>query len=626
MPILIVLLASLLLFALPGLLLAAALRRRGYPPLLSLGLALAGWVAIFSNLAAIIGYRFGLFLVVQLALTLGLAIWAAREGGLQELGAAARRVPAWQWLFYLALAVFFIAPAFVIQVPLDTDAQGFGYLVLTVHLSGSITTLAPFHPDIHYLYSPAYFLIIAFLRDLTGAPIHQVMLGFSHLAAFGVALAAFELGRETAGGTAGHFMALGTALGLGLFTTLLDSAYTNVFGLGLTTTFLTLLFRAYRTSQAADGRWLIPNLAPALALAALPLAHPDSIIHLLLAYVPFFGVVWLAKPRPTWAQFARATLVIPLLALAFTLPWVLRVLPLASGVHVGEHLFADWSYASILLQFHGPIILLLAVVGVVLALRRRSASDVWMLVWLIPIVEFGLDGSLDRWALSAGFDPFQIMYPYGVIWHALILPLAYFAALALDAGARTAVRAGWLPALRRLRSPLAAAAILVGVTAAVFNQPILAASKGRLNITGAYSTSADVQAMLWLKGNTPPDSVILNYPDYESHWAPVIAERNAVYFRPQLFYIDDDGARQMWARLQTAYLDPAAPGSEAAMRDFGVDYILMPQIVSRPDLFRRMMRWRRPDLPAQLSSFDEVDYLKLVADFDGAKVYEVAGQ
>jgi hypothetical protein len=345
----------------------------------------------------------------------------------------------------------------------------------------------------------------------------------------------------------------------------------------------------------------------------------------MLAYVPFFGVVWLARPRPVLRQFVRVALAIPLLALALTLPWVLRVLPLASGVHVGEHLFADWTYASVLLQFHGPIILGLAAVGVVLALRRRSAADVWMLVWLIPIVEFGLDGSLGRWALSAGFDPFQIMYPYGVIWHALILPLAYFAALALDAGARAAGRAGWLSVLWRLRSPLAAAAILVGLTAAIFNQPILAASKGRLNTTGAYSTSADVQAMLWLKDNTPPDALILNYPDYESHWTPVIAERNAVYFRPQLFYIGDDGARHVWARLQTAYLDPAAPGSEAAMRETSVDYVLVPQIVSRPDLFPQMMRWRRPDLPAQLSSFDDVDYLELVADFDGAKVYEVVG-
>jgi hypothetical protein len=36
-----------------------------------------------------------------------------------------------------------------------------------------------------------------------------------------------------------------------------------------------------------------------------------------------------------------------------------------------------------------------------------------------------------------------------------------------------------------------------------------------------------------------------------------------------------------------------------------------------------MPRWRRPDLPAQLSSFDDAGYLEQVADFDGAAVYRV---
>jgi hypothetical protein len=302
---------------------------------------------------------------------------------------------------------------------------------------------------------------------------------------------------------------------------------------------------------------------------------------------------------------------------------VFAVLTLVPGVHVKEHLFASWAYLSVLFDFHGLPIVVPALAGLVLAVRRRSPADVWMLTWLVPIVEFGLDGSLDRWALGTGFDPFQIMYPYGILWHALILPLAYFAALAAATGVRLMERGSAGDLLVRLRAPACGLAIVGGLGAAVFNQPLVEATKGRFTFTGAYSTPPDLQAMYWLKANTSPDALVLNYPDYESHWAPIVAERNAVYFRPQLFFIGDDPAQRQWADLLPAYLDPAAPGSADLMRDYGVDYVLVPQIVTRPELFPEMLRWRQPDLPLLQSSFDEVEYLELVVDFAGARVYRV---
>ena len=182
-----------------------------------------------------------------------------------------------------------------------------------------------------------------------------------------------------------------------------------------------------------------------------------------------------------------------------------------------------------------------------------------------------------------------------------------------------------LAALRELVAPTALSIIALGVIMAVLNRPILAATKGVLTITGAYASPADIQAMLWLKANAPPDALVLNYPAYEGDWAAVIAERNAVYFRPQLFYIGDGPAQRLWAALQPAYLDPAAPASAELVRGYGVDYVLVPQLVTRPGLFPQMLRWRYPDLPPQSSSFDQAAYLELAADFDGARVYKVLG-
>ena len=92
--------ASLILFGLPGALLAIALRRHGYSPLLCAGIGAASWVVIFSNLAAIAGYSFSLFGVIYFALVIALGIWAWRERrSAAELWLAVRRVPIWQYLF-----------------------------------------------------------------------------------------------------------------------------------------------------------------------------------------------------------------------------------------------------------------------------------------------------------------------------------------------------------------------------------------------------------------------------------------------------------------------------------------------------------------------------------------------
>ncbi|HYO89664.1 MAG TPA: hypothetical protein VER79_13520, partial [Candidatus Limnocylindrales bacterium] len=59
-------------------------------------------------------------------------------------------------LLFAFAGLLFIIPALVLPVPLDTDAQGFGYLALMARMGGDFRTLTPFHPDISYLYSPAF--------------------------------------------------------------------------------------------------------------------------------------------------------------------------------------------------------------------------------------------------------------------------------------------------------------------------------------------------------------------------------------------------------------------------------------------------------------------------------------
>jgi hypothetical protein len=141
--------------------------------------------------------------------------------------------------------------------------------------------------------------------------------------------------------------------------------------------------------------------------------------------------------------------------------------------------------------------------------------------------------------------------------------------------------------------------------------------------------------MEWLKGTTTPDALILNHPGpHEADWAPVIAERETIYFRPQPFFRDNgsgevgtvDVLSPLQQRLLAFWRDPANPDNAALLRDAGVDYVLVPELVSRPESFNEMFRWR-PSFLGQVpmqSCVCDAPYLTLMFDQAGAQVYAVS--
>jgi len=170
---------------------------------------------------------------------------------------------------------------------------------------------------------------------------------------------------------------------------------------------------------------------------------------------------------------------------------------------------------------------------------------------------------------------------------------------------------------------VAAAAIVLGVA---FAGPLRDFSKGRIAFYGAFASHADVQAMAWLRDNTPPETRVLNFPGpQEGDWAPVISERDSVFFRMQPFFRHSEQAEAEQAALRGFWEDPADPAWAARLREAGVAYVLVPQVVGNPAAFERMWRWRQPfawELAAR-SAVADAPYLELAAEFDGAQVWRV---
>lgn len=617
MSVLIVMLASVALYGVPGGLLYPLLRRRGFDLITSIGIGISGLTVLYATLASLFGYVFWLQLAATgiVLIALGLANYRRSRAEPGYWNNLRPRLQRWQWLLLALIGLVYLTPAFLINVPFDTDAQGFGLLLVTVRLSGSITTLAPFQPDVGWFYSPGYFLFGAQLSDLTGAPADDVMLGLSHLLALGVIAGIGALGKRLGDSAHGWWAATAAAGGFALFTTLMDSAYTNVFGLWLTATFLWLLVHALE-----DDRRLNVLLA-GLALASIVLGHPDSIIHLLMAYLLFYGTAWFMRPRPTRVQYLRLGVIIPLLGILICLPWLLRTLPLVSQIEVHERQHPQFGHLYWLFDINGRWVPLLALVGIWWAVRKRHLLDIWSLTWLPPIIEVSSLGTLDALSRRTALDPMQIFYPYGVAWHATIIPLALLAARALTPLSEWLARFRWSRPLRTGGLALALLAALAGV---LLHQPIVAAVRGSVRITGAVASPADEAVYAWLRANTPADARLLNYPGrYEGQWAPVLAERDAVYVRDQLFYVGARALRAEQAVVAQAYLDPASPDAYDQLRASGIDYVVVPQALNRPGLWENQLRWRPPALVAQRSSFEAASYLELLVDIDGAQVWQV---
>ncbi len=608
--------------------------RIGLAAVLALAIVIAG--ALF--LAALFGWDtltidylwFALLVGIFLAGTLARGTSRGEAAGLRDadLGWPGVRELA---LFALALALFAV-PLLVLPVPLDTDAQGFGYLALMLRESGSLTTLAPFHPEIEYLYSPGFPALAAYLSQRLGIGLHAVQFAAAAVLCLLLIWLLWDFGneiedvldadtaaRQRPARHSGAVMALMGLLGTGLFTAYMDSHYTTIMALVFALAFLLFVTRYLRGGQRVDA------LAAAVTLAAVPLTHPDTTIILALGYVPWLGTIWLARPRPSLRRWLVIAAVVPLLALIGILPWLGRIAPLL-GSGIASPFTIDPGHWRVLVLMHGGLVIPLVLGGAVIAVRRRAPLDLLMLGWLLLVIDFSTVGLLERITFGL-LDPLlKYDYPFSIAWHGPIIPYAYLSASAVLWLLR---RIGWARvqhALSRLAWPALALAAVVITLSVAFAEPLRDLSKGRIGFFGAFASHADVQAMAWLRDNTPPETRILNFPGpQEGDWAPIISERDTVFFRMQPFFRHTEAAEAEQAAFHGFWEDPADPVWAARLRQAGVRYVLVPQVVGNPASFERMWRWREPfawELAAR-STVADAPYLALVADFDGAQVWEV---
>jgi hypothetical protein len=592
--------------------------------------ALAAIVWLDTQVAAIRGFdRRALAAVLVVAAAAAIARRLHRRvaagDGVPEGG---RRL---RWLMALAVA----GPLLWWPVPLDTDAQGFGQLALSVREGGSLATLAPWRPAIAYLYAPGALVAAARVSALMPwLPMSDVLLGLGHASALLFVAVAGTCGRELALAVAGvveggagraradawHAAAtLAAAASAGLWTALVDAHYTATLALAFTIAWLTWSLRAARTRDVRSVA------LAALAGAALALSHQDTAIIVALGAVPLAVAAVVAAPAADRIRVAGVVAAIAVLAAVLVSPWLASVQPLlATGV--ASPFERSPRHLLLMAGYHGVVWPAAALIA--LAARPRSPWTWALAAWLLLIADFAVTGVVARLLPGLVAPITRFAYPFSLAWHGPIVPFVLLGTIALAwIAARLSIDPRSWPAGR----PAAFAAI--GLAAAIAGLPWLAsaARQAGLRWHGAFATANDVAALDWIRRETVPTARLLNYPgdypnqrDWEGHWVPVLAERDAVYLRMQPFFVEGRAlarARQEQRALLAFWRDPADPRHLPALRAARIAYVVVPEITQAGGgVWRGAPPALLPDVASRPA---DAAYLRRVFQRGGAEVYAV---
>lgn len=604
---------------------------------------LAVFVLLLGDSAAIWGFH--LWVATSIAALLAIAGWALPS---RPSSSCLRTKPQSSRSLIPILAatsMLLVAPMLLLPVPPDTDAQGFGYLSLMIRQGGTLTTLAPWHPEISYVYTPGALLVFATLSGLVPAlPMSAVMMGSAHAAAlvfvwlawhFGCELARWPAESEAPASAAeeagmlhrwGLCAGLCAALSAGMWSALLDAHYTAIFGLLFTLACFSSALRYLRV-----GGVLQAGLT-ALFLAAAGITHVDSAIALAMGLAAMLVLAPAASHRPPLRRRLTVAVGVPTVSVGLLAPWLLRIRPLlATGIQ--SPFKAHLSHWKGLVAYHAVIWPLLALGGVWLLLRRRPLWALGMMGWLAALAAvslFDVAGVLSQGPLSVLS---RFVYPFSLAWHGPIIP---YLALATAALARLS-RSLEIGALSRLTVRGSIGVVALTTAALAAQRPLLVWSKQFLHVYGSFSSANDVKAMHWIRDHTTQQTRILNYPgdlpgsrDWEAHWAPVIAERDSVYFRWQPFFIVDSSEpgdpgpiAQEQRELLSFWRNPSDPSNVALLRQASIRYVLVPEVVNDPTSWSRAWRWRPPALlPETIAPLQQAPYLELVYQAGGAQVLQ----
>lgn len=398
-------------------------------------------------------------------------------------------------IFFFVVALIFVLPILTLGVPFGQSEVA--YYATAVKLGQTLDTLAPFSPDVAYVFPPGFSAITAYMSQQLGQTLQITQAGIGAVVAFMTVWLIYDLGSEVRNKPLGRGMALAILIGFGLFSTFIQANFPALIG---NLFMLAMLIYAYRYLQEQYRADLV---AAGLLLGAILLVHPGIFLFALAVFVVWLLVLIAIQQQQPLAVYLTLLVAVPVIALIATAPYLVHFMTHFSSQFdalLSETLLAftvgDLGAA---MMYHGLWIVPLAAIGLYHSLKSREVISVWALIALIggvTLLPWGGSGYL----LTL---PLAILGGFGVIWlwEQVLLPR--------------------VPVLLRRR----VYAVMV-VIAAVLCWGIIAYA---LLPTQKPLNEDDLAALDWVVQNAEADAILLNTPDESGLWVPVITERISAF-------------------------------------------------------------------------------------------------
>ena len=475
--------------------------------------------------------------------------------------------------FFALVALVVSIPLFHLSAPLGAQGQISAIHSLTTRVGESFNSLAPFYHEGQVIISPGFHALSAYLSQQLGHSIPLIQMSVSAVVVYLLVWLAYDFGAELRDKRLGRALAISLLLCGGLHLSNLDGHFSELLALLFMQAFLLYALRILRRFNLAD------LIAGGLMMGAVIYTSLSLSLIMLFGFLSLVCLVcFVRRDAITLTSRLSLTVGFPLVALLGIAPWLVNNLPLMLPISPSPF-SANLSNLALMLRSQGIVIVPLALWGIAIGLRepgRLRLVSLLMLAWLLLIFEASLVGAIGRLLPPLG----TLTNAPNLARHGVILPFAWFGALALLQLWGSHLAAAFKQRLRAAAYPLMAlAALLIGIVGVAF-QPLLNTMRPILDLPPETVTRDDVAAMTWLRENTPDDATLLAADG--SAWLPVFAERRAKDLRAVQYF--------EWDFLQRAEV-----GADE------VDYVFVPA---------------DGDAPAEMP-------LKQVFEQGGARVYEV---
>ncbi len=470
--------------------------------------------------------------------------------------------------FFAFAALFLLIPLVRLAAPLGEPGQIIGFHSLATRDGGSFNSLAPYLVDESVIVSPGFHALAAYLSAQLDQPIPLIQFSAAAVVALLIIWLAYDFGAELSDKRLGRALAASTLLGFGFYRSYLGGHFAELLALLFMAAYLLYGLRLLRKFNAAD------LVAAGLMMGAVAYASLSLSLLTLLSWIALLVLTWSQKrhgvnPASRWAL----TFGLPAVALLGIAPWLAnnlaQILPISPSPFS-----AELGNIALIIHDHGIGILLLALWGIIVALRGYANLrfvSLLMLIWLVLVIEFAAIGVIGTLLPPLG----ELTNAPNLARHGPILPFAWFGGLALlDIWDRRLSR-HFKARLSQATYPVIIIAALLIAVAAAFN-PLL----NGLGFPPASLSWDDVAAMTWLRDNTPAEAVV-SAADGNA-WLPLFAERRTPDFRAVRYF--------EWELINDVDVDRAE-----------VDYVYVPEAAE----------------PRESLS------LKLVFEKGNARVYEV---